>query len=522
VDPRATILMATDRLLAATIAVLLVGSAVCFGGAVWWYRPAAVFLAFLLAGGKLLQCLVAGRLPFLKSPLLLLGLLALSLGVVQLVPLPQNVARRLSPGAHEIYACGVMPGLVRSDLPSVPQIEEAHVRSPATLDRSATLRWLFAASVCLGVFWVVSHFVDRRSRLFLVWGSLVAAFFVNAALGVVQVAGQADGMYGYLQPGRSPVWAPSSCDLLETPSSAVLRRLGPAPEAASREPLETVALVPEREFQFGTMLGGAGSFLALGSLALPLALAVLLYVVSPRGSRENLASRLSHSGQGSLVVLLAVMLVASSFLIGFLAGPLFCIPFGVAIAAVGLPSAAVGRWWSLGLSSLLAVCLGLGVALSAAWPALFGGPPPVSPVSWEASRLVWGESLTILESFPIVGTGFGSFGSMHPYAKSHDSSSTTAMSSLLQWAVESGAVGICLVAVAGLWSLCRLPSCLARVGAADRPLAYGSIGAVLGFGLWSTVHWTIDLPAVAVAASALFGTWNRWLAGGTDLFVERG
>ncbi len=137
-NPRATILMATDRLLAATIALLLVGSAVCFGGAVWWYRPAAVFLALLLAGGKLLQCLVAGRLPLLKSPLLLLGLLAFSLGVVQLVPLPQNVARRLSPGAHEIYACGVMPGLVRSDLPSVPQIEEAPVRSPATLDRSAT------------------------------------------------------------------------------------------------------------------------------------------------------------------------------------------------------------------------------------------------------------------------------------------------------------------------------------------------------------------------------------------------
>jgi hypothetical protein len=317
------------------------------------------------------------------------------------------------------------------------------------------------------------------------------------------------------------VWAPSAADLLETPTTAVLGRLGPASDGTSREPIETVALVPDRAFQFGTMVGGADSFLALGSLALPLALAVLLYTVSPRGSRESLASRLHHSGQGSLVVLLAVMLVASAFLIGFLAGPYFTVPFVIAIAMVGVPSTEAGRWWSLGLSSLLGVCLGLGVALSAAWPALFGGQPPVAPVSWQATRLVWSESLTILENFPLVGTGLGSFSAIHPYAKSHDASSTAAMSSLLQWAVESGAVGICLVAMAGLWSVCRLPSCLARVGASDRPLAYGSIGALIGFGLWSTVHWTVELPAIALAASALGGTWNRWLAGGTDLFVER-
>jgi hypothetical protein len=520
-NPTATILMTADRLAAATIIVLVLGSALCFGGAVWWFRPAAVILAFLLVSAQLLHCLVAGRLSILKSPLLFLGLLALVLGVVQLVALPQQLARRLSPAAHEIYACGVMPGLVRTDLPSVPQIDEAHVRSPATLDRSATLRWLVAAGLCLGVFWGVSHFVDRRGRLFLVWGSVVAAFFVNAALGLVQVAGQADGMLGYLQPGRGPVWAPSAADLLETPTTAALGRLGPASEGTNREPLETIALVPDRAFQFGTMVGGAGSFLALGSLALPLALAVLLYTVSPRGSRESLASRLHHSGQGSLVVLLAVMLVASAFLIGFLAGPYFTVPFVIAIAMVGVPSTEAGRWWSLGLSSLLGVCLGLGVALSAAWPALFGGQPPVAPVSWQATRLVWSESLTILENFPLVGTGLGSFSAIHPYAKSRDASSTAAMSSLLQWAVESGAVGICLVAMAGLWSVCRLPSCLARVGASDRPLAYGSIGALIGFGLWSTVHWTVELPAIALAASALGGTWNRWLAGGTDLFVER-
>jgi hypothetical protein len=96
------------------------------------------------------------------------------------------------------------------------------------------------------------------------------------------------------------------------------------------------------------------------------------------------------------------------------------------------------------------------------------------------------------------------------------------MSSLLQCAVESGAVGLGIVALGGLWCLCRLPWCVKAVGTADRTLIYGLIGAALSFSLWSSVHWTAELPAVAIAASALGGAWNRWLAGGTDLFVERG
>ncbi len=154
------------------------------------------------------------------------------------------------------------------------------------------------AAVCLGIFWGVSHFADRLGRLYLVWGSVVAAFLLNAALGLVQITGQAEGLYGFLEPGRAPIWAPSLDDLLETPSTAVLRRLGDshAPRRRPAPALERMALVPERPFLFGTMMGGAGAFLALGSLALPLALAIVLHVISPRGSRESLSSRLEPHG----------------------------------------------------------------------------------------------------------------------------------------------------------------------------------------------------------------------------------
>ncbi len=177
-------------------------------------------------GTKLTQHLLEGRVPLLKSPLSLLGLMALALGFLQLVPLPPSLARRLSPAAHEIYSFGTMPGLARADLPSVQLDEPATVRSPATLDRAATLRWLVGAAACLGIFWAVTHFADRLGRLYLVWGSVVAAFVLNAALALVQIVGQAEG-YVRLSPARDgPRLGPLAGRLARGPRDGRLAQAG--------------------------------------------------------------------------------------------------------------------------------------------------------------------------------------------------------------------------------------------------------------------------------------------------------
>jgi hypothetical protein len=515
--------MATDRMMAAAVVALVLGSVVCFGGAVWWFRPALAVVVMLLVSCKLVQLLLEGRFPVMKSPLCLLGLLVLALGFFQLVSLPPFLARTVSPTAQEIYAYGTWPALVRSDLPSVRFNEPATVRSPASLDRAATLRWLVGAAACLGVFWSVTHFADRLGRLYLVWGSVVAAFVLNAAFGLVQVTGQADGLYGFLRPGRAPFWAPSADDALETPSTAVLRNLDAASSTgATASAFAGVTLVPEVPYLFGTMMGGTGSFLALGSVALPLALAIVLHITAPRGSRESLSNRLKHTGQGGLAVLLTVMLVASTFLVGLMAGPWFCLPFFAGLVVVGFPRAASSRWLSAGLTLLLLASMSTGATLAELWPAILGGTPPVASTSWGQTRLVWTETLPLVRDFPLLGTGLGSLTAIYPYMKAHAATSTTAMSSLLQFAVESGAIGLFILALAVLWCLVRLPGSVTKVGPADRSLAYGLIGAAVGFSLWSVVHWTVELPAIAISASALGGTWNRWLTGGTDLFVERG
>jgi hypothetical protein len=522
VNLRQKILVAGDRVLCTLMIVLVLGSALSFGGAVWWFRPGLVVAAFLLVCTKLAQHLAAGRMPLLKSPLTFLGLLALGLGVAQLAPLPARFARRLSPASHEVYSRGYLLELAHADDPEASLPEPLKIRSPASLDRAATLRWLVSAAACLGIFWAVSHFTDRLGRLYLIWGVVVAGFLLNAALAIVQITNRSEGLYGLFVPGSAPSWAPSLNDLLDAPTTTALRNL--ADPAAPGPPMAKAVLRPNTPFLFGTMMGGSGAFLALGSLASPLVLAIILHLISSRGSRESLTDRLGHSSQGSLVLLLTILMVVSTFLIGLVAGPWYSLPIGLGLAIVGLPALVMpgSRLAAFGLTIVLCASMGLGVTTEEFWPVLLRGQPPVQTPNLESAQRLWSESLQILREFPLVGAGLGTFPSIHPYFKDRDMASTTAMSSLFQWGAETGAVGLGILSLAVFWCLLRLPVCLKRVGSVDRSLAHGLIGAAVSFSLLAVLHWTIELSAVAVSASALGGTWNRWLAGGTDLFVERG
>jgi hypothetical protein len=224
------------------------------------------------------------------------------------------------------------------------------------------------------------------------------------------------------------------------------------------------------------------------------------------------------------LALLVVLLAVGSFLAGMMAGPWSSWPFAVAVAAVGLPTARApgARGPSLGLTTIVLLALVLGATAVASWPAVVGGQPPIVPISWDATRLSWGDCLPIVREFPALGTGFGTFGTIHAYFKAQDLSDGATASCLARFGVEAGLAGLALLGLAALWSLYRLPRCLKLVGFADRALAHGLLGAMVGLGLWSTLSWTVELPAVAISASALGGTWNRWMAGGTDLFVEQG
>lgn len=516
---RLRLLRLTDRSLALLVAAPVLGSVLAFGGRVWWAPPALALLCGLLALVCLIRMLIEGRVTVLKSPLTFLAFLAVGLGVFQLAPMPASVSGLLSPNARAAYALGFLPDRARLLDPSVELPKPPSIRSPVSVDRPATLRWVAGALACLAIFWATSRYADRLGHLYVIWGCVVAAFFLNTALAVVQISCGNSGLYGLIVPGSGPFWAPDLNDLLASPNIARMRI--PA-ELQGGHPSWALP-IPDRPFVIGTQMGGTGAYLALGSIGLPLAFAILLQLMAPRGSREPLGLRLSQAGQGGLVTLLVTLLMTSALVVGLLAGPLLSLPFAIGLVAVGVPSARPSglRWSAISLTGFALVLLAGGAAMGQLWASSRSFPPPVPPADLTEAKEVWVDALPIFADFPLAGTGLGTFATVFPYYKSTDASPTTAMSSLLQWGLEAGLIGLGLLGAATLWCLGRLPNAIKEIGPADRALVFGLIGAGLGFTLFSTVHWTIELSSVAMAASAVGGTCNRWLAGGTDLFVER-
>ncbi len=504
-----------DQLLAFAVTGLLLGTALAFGGVVWWSRPVVAALGFAIASAWLVRVALLGRWPILKSPAMPLFALAIGIGFVQLVPMPAAVASLVSKRAVATNGLGVIPDRVVEDDPSFTIPNTYGARSPLSLDRPATLRWIVASLPCLAVFWVATHFGDRLRHVKLVWGCVVAAFFVNVVLGAVQLSGGVAGLYGFITPGAGPAWAPTLDDLMAAPVPSVLRGVGE--HRPDRPTLAAARALPL--FQFGSMVGGPGAFLALASLAIPLAFGLTLQTLSPRGGREGMIARVRDSGQGSQVLLTLALTLAGTLLVGMMAGKRASVPFAVGVGIVGI----FGPWDSgvrktgwLATLVLWATLVG-GVAIHEATT-----PEVVPRVSWLESKATWRESWSIFRDFPMLGTGMGTFATVHPYYKAGDVEPNSAMSSLAQWAVESGAVGLALVAILGLWAVVRLPGAIHRVGTADRALCFGLVGSLVGFTLFSAIHWTVELPAIALAVAAIAGTANRWLAGATDLFVDRG
>jgi hypothetical protein len=254
VNFRHCLLRVTEWVLTAAITGLVLGTTLAFGGAVWWSRVVIAVLTVLVVVACLVRMLLEGTMRILKSPLTLLGGLALVLGLAQLAPLPAPMAARLSPRAQAVYSRGVLPALAKRDDPAFDLPEPANVRSPVTLDRSSTLRWLAGATACLALFWAVSQYSDRLGRLYLVWGCIVAAFFVNTAFAVVQVGCKVGGLYGKIEPGKGPFWTPTVDDLLTTPNTLVLRTIA-TPDGPRAHPA-WAAVVPDRPFLVGSLMGG--------------------------------------------------------------------------------------------------------------------------------------------------------------------------------------------------------------------------------------------------------------------------
>lgn len=505
-----------DRTLTGAVGLLLGGSLLAFGGAVWWARLAIVVAVLGLLVLLMARFVVAGRCAVVKSPLIVMALLGLALGMVQIVPLPAMLAQRIAPRARAVHTMGVLPDRVLEDDPSTQLVDPGGRRTPATIDRPATLRWLVAAGCCLGVLIVIVHHVSRLDRTVFVIGSIVAVLYLATPIGLIQLATSNAELrpLRVVDPQSGPAWAPTPEDSLRLPGTTTLLRPLASAAAEADSPEEWLVSQPAADDDAGgSLVGGPGGFLALAALGLPLALGLVLHVVAPRGSRLALRERIRMTDQGGLALVLMILTCASAFMAGRLSnlwawGP---IVFGLVVA--GLPAIRSGLRFVAPLATLMVLAAyAAGVALSASTGGI-GGSQGSDPD-------VWRDAARIAMSFPALGSGLGSFATVEPYFKSSDGAAISAGSSLLQWWAESGLVGLILLAVGTLICLGRLPGALRRLGRADGPLGFGLLGALGSLAVYSATNWSVELLGIGIAASAVLGLCERWLSGGTDLFVE--
>ena len=242
--------------------------------------PVAAILASSFASAVLARAAVLGRWSVLRSPLTGLGAAAVMLAVVQVAPLPPALAAKLSPRSRAVYSQGVLPDRALADDPAVELPEGSLValagepRPPG--DAPLAGRPPRAAWACSGA-WPTSPTgsaarpwsggrssrPSRRTRRS-PWSRSPEA---------------RPGSSASIEPGPGRPWVPSRAILLTTPNATALRAL---PEAAPRP--RRVGGRPARPPRtLGTLPGGAGAYLALASLGLPLALGLALHWIAPAG-----------------------------------------------------------------------------------------------------------------------------------------------------------------------------------------------------------------------------------------------
>lgn len=508
-----------DHVVTGLLATLVCGALLAFGGAVWWAGPAIAGLAVLLVVCVLARFLLSGQGRVVASPAVVLGVAGMALAVLQLAPLPGAISGKLAPRARQVHALGVMPSLVMADDPQAAVPAVGHLRTPATVDRSATVRWLLRAACCLAVLVVVMNHVDRIGRTVVVLGAVVAAFFLATTIGLVQWLSGAEDLFQVVRPSATS-WAPTMEDWLAgVPGSTSLRSVEGVTQVDEAWALARVS----RAQSVGSLVGGPGGYLALSAMALPLALGLLMHVLNPRSNRERIVDRLRTSEHGGPAVILFSLLLLGAYLTGLLGGAWVLGPIFLGVLLAGLPTLGTGlRVAGLGFTLLVVLAGGGGAWTRVAVEGAQRGPmvESVLPAVTEGDAEAWGEAARVARSFPILGAGMGSYPMVEPYFKKRDMSATSAGSSILQWWAEAGLTGAVLLGVGLLAILARLPRALGRVNRVDRPLAFGLLGAMAGFMAYSAVQWSVELLAIAVAASALLGVCERWLCGGTDLFVE--
>lgn len=180
-----------DRVVRATILILVVVAPLPAGGSFRWAWTGYTIILAMLVAIWLLRAVVSHRFVILPSGFYLLGLAAILVPSLQLLPLSKNLLRILSPTTarrwHEAAEIGA-------------EIEKLTI----SLVPSETLNYVLLGFLFLALFFlIVNTFRERASVVYLACAVALSGL-LNAVIGIVQGFGEGEKTYWYL---GAPEWA---------------------------------------------------------------------------------------------------------------------------------------------------------------------------------------------------------------------------------------------------------------------------------------------------------------------------
>ena len=364
-----------DSIIEKGILFLLIFTPLAFGAVQDWAAAVMELVAFLVLAAWLLKAGVRGQGETVQDTrlLTLFGIIVLVI-LLQLIPLPQELLRKLTPSTADIYSdfSHDSPGTWRS----------------ISLYPWATQQYLLKLLAYVAVFFVIiNHYRDRerverlvRSILFLAFSLVVFAFLQKATW---------NGRIFWLYP-------------IEAHAES------------------------ERNFAIWGPFINRNHFAGYLEMVIPLGLAMVLYHASEtdrfldRSWTGRLASFISSRrfaslglwGTMSLVMAGALFMTLSrGGIIAFLLS--MTALFLLARMRRGLKKR-IGPLAFIGLALLLMI-------MTAGWDKIEERFEQLGEEQHLRRAEVWKDSLQIVKDFPLLGTGFGTFGNIYPKYQTHSS-----------------------------------------------------------------------------------------------------
>ena len=483
--------MSPRNLALAGLVVLLGASAIAFGSvedwAVEWLRFGLLLIVAALVASGTDRRSLGGATAALLGPVIAV----VALGLVQSVPVPSSAIRLLSPQWARLRGHAV-PGGGAEALPEF--LVAKAIAQGSLLEPGASIPHAAAVPVPVdgGRALSVAPLATRRAL----------SCWITAALGLACAAVLARGpveLYTLL-------WALAGW-------SGALGAIAVVTRISGTTDLMGLRKVPTDAEVLGPFVN-PNHFAAFVNIGVLVAFGLLFALLSASDGRVTRAS-VRRAIMDREWALPRLVVLGGCLALGLVGLVLSKSRAGSIAFAVGFLSLSVGRRlkgrFAVVVVAAVSIGLAVGIVSWAGGQAARGSATPFAVTSADPSMAmrweIWGRALRIVEDFPIVGSGLGTFKYVYAgYDRPGEwMSAGQAHNDYLQLMTETGALGAIVIAWAVFAFLWRVALPLARATTPFRWTTAGCLSAVLATLVHTVFDFSLQIPAVALEFAVTVG-----------------